>query len=315
MRYMILYLFAVLLLLAACAGFSKEEKPTPVSVIPQSETPQTQETFRLKRKIAVGRFSNETRLANSFLSEGSNTSARMSRQATDILSAKLAITNRFILIERQDTLAISNERRISNIGNLRIPADYFIIGAITDYGRSVTGNVGMVDRTKKQTAYAKVNLRIVDTRTGVVIYGEEGTGEAYSETGTILGMGSQAGFDGTLTDKAIEAAINSVINNLINRLSNEPWRSYVLNVEEGFAFISGGALQGIKIGDVFTVYRRGKLVDNPQTGIPIELPATQISKIKVQKILPGTELTELSLCEIISGDLSGDIKQMFVGEK
>lgn len=315
MRYISICMIAVLLMLTACAGFKKEEPPTPISVTPQSELAQSRETFRLKRKIAVGRFSNETRLANSFLSEGTNTSARMSKQATDILSTKLAITNRFILIERQDTLALSNELRISNMDKMQIPADYFIIGSITDFGRNTTGNVGLIDRTKKQSAYAKVNLRIVETRTGLVIYGEEGIGEASSETGTVLGMGSQASFDETLTDKAIEAAINSVINNLIYRLSEEPWRSYVLSLEGANLYISGGALQGIKPGDVFKVYQRGKLVDNPQSGIPIELPPTQIGSIRVIQTIPGTELSELSLCEIVSGNISGDTTQMYVSDK
>ncbi|MDZ4181323.1 MAG: curli production assembly/transport component CsgG, partial [Candidatus Cloacimonadaceae bacterium] len=145
--------------------------------------------------------------------------------------------------------------------------------------------------------------------------GEEGVGEAFSETGTVLGMGSQASFDETLTDKAIEAAINSVINNLINRLSEEPWRSYVLSLEGGKLYISGGALQGIKPGDVFNVYQRGKRVDNPQSGIPIELPPTQIGSIRVIQTIPGTELSELSLCEILSGNIAGDTTQMYVSDK
>lgn len=274
------------------------------------------ETYGLKKKVAVGRFTNDSRLANSFLNEGSGTAERLSRAANDILTVKLAQANRFLLIERYDQLAVEKEQRISDIQSYKIPADYLILGSISEFGRNTSGNVGLVDRTKKQTAFAKVTLRIVDTRTGMVIFGEEGSGEAYSETGTVLGMGSTAGYDDSLTDKAIDAAISAVIQNLINKLSNDPWRSYILNVEDGNVYISGAALQGIKAGDVFKVYKRGKEVVNPQTNVPIELPGTQIARIKVEKLISGNELTEISLASVIDGAIPAtDLSNLYISDK
>lgn len=51
--------------------------------------------------------------------------------------------------------------------------------------------------------------------------------------------------------------------------------------------MSGGAIQGIKEGDTFTVYRRGQTVTNPQTNVPIELPGKSIGKLKVQSVIAG----------------------------
>lgn len=304
------------LLLSGCAGFKKEEPQATLAIQPADQKPVEDAVIHLKKKVAIGRFTNETRLANSFLNEGSGSRERMSKAATDILSAKLAMSKRFILIERADTLAISNERQISNIQSYKIPADYLVLGSISEFGRNTSGEVGLIDRTKKQTAYAKVTLRIVDTRSGMIIFGEEGSGEASSEVGTVLGMGSQAGYDETLSDKAIDAAIGAVIQSLINKLSQDPWRSYVLSKEGDSVYISGGAMQGIAVGDEFVVYQRGKLVTNPQMGVQVELPGTEIARIRVTQLIPGEVLTELSLAQVISGGIpESELDNLYISDK
>ncbi|MDY0151526.1 MAG: CsgG/HfaB family protein [Candidatus Cloacimonas sp.] len=306
MKRFIIGLTAGLLIVSGCANFQNQQTSQTLSITPETPPYVVDGVIKLKKKVAIGRFTNESRLANSFLNEGSDAPDKMSRAASDILTAKLAKSNRYILIERQDSVAIGHEQRISNIKSYNIPADYLILGSISEFGRSNSGNVGLIDRTKKQTAYAKVTLRMVDTHTGLVIFGEEGSGEAASEVGTVLGMGSQAGFDESLTDKAIDAAISSVIQGLMNRLADDPWRSYVLSMEGKEVYISGGKRQGIRAGKVFKVYLRGKQVTNPQSKIPIELPGTIIAYIKVIETIPGEDLTELSKAQIVQGSISAD---------
>lgn len=316
MKPFICALFACVLMMGACARIQKEEPQATLAIAPENAIKLEDASITLKRKVAIGRFTNESRLANSFLNEGSGTKERMSRAATDILSAKLASTKRFLLIERVDDVSISNEQQISNIESYKIPADYLILGSISEFGRKTSGDVGLIDRTKKQTATAKVTLRIVDTRTGMIIFGEEGSGEASSEVGTVLGMGSTAGYDDTLTDKAIDAAISSVLQNLINKLANDPWRSYVLSAEGSEVIISGGAMQGIKSGDVYKVYRRGKKVLNPQTNIPIELPGKQIATIRIDETIPGNELTEVSRAQVMSGNIGNvDPTELYISDR
>ncbi|MCK9308720.1 MAG: curli production assembly/transport component CsgG [Candidatus Cloacimonetes bacterium] len=316
MKHTIVILFLSLLVLGGCASYQSQKPQKTLSITPITSIPVVDEAVSLKKKVAIGRFTNESRLANSFLNEGSDTKERMSKAATDILTAKLAMTNRYLLIERQDDMAVSNEQQIADIQSYKIPADYLILGSISEFGRNTSGNVGLIDRTKKQTAYAKVTLRLVDTRNGMIIFGQEGSGEASSEVGTVLGMGSQAGFDESLTDKAIDAAISSVIQNLINKLANDPWRSYVLSMEGDALYISGGAKQGIKVGDTFKVYQRGKQVINPQTKIPIELPGTQIATIQVQQTIPGEELNELSIAKVVQGSIAAaDLANLYISDK
>jgi len=197
----------------------------------------------------------------------------------------------------------------------QIPADYLIIGSITDFGRRATGKVGIFSRTQKQTAYAKVNVRLVDVRTGQIIYGETGEGEAFSEAGTVLGAGSQAGYDSTLNDKAIDAAISKLVVNISNNLLNNPWRSYILSQQDGIWMLAGGKTQGIKVGDVFTVKLRGDTVINPQTKLPIELPGTNVARLRVIQLTGEDLQSEISFCELLDGEIdSGQLNRYFVTE-
>lgn len=316
MKYLPLALFCAVLALGGCARMQQGQTTVVTGSKPDSARVQPEPAYSLKKIIAVGRFTNDTRLASSFLAEGSTEVDKLSRAATDILTAKLAATGHFLIIERPDSLALNAEQRIANIERYKIPADYLILGSISEFGRNTSGNVGLIDRTKQQTAFAKVTLRLVDTRTGLVLQGEEGVGEATSETSTVLGMGSEAGYDETLTDKAIDAAIASVIDRLISRLDSDPWIARILSLDAAQVFITGGALQGIRVNDVFKVYQRGQTVINPQTLIPVELPGKQVARIRIIDLIPGSELTEISVGSVIEGQIDPNlISEYYVTSK
>lgn len=100
-------------------------------------------------------------------------------------------------------------------------------------------------------------------KTGLIIYSDEAKGEAELKTKETLGVGGKAGFDATLSDKAISAAISKLVENIINKCTNAPWRAYILAADENGVIISGGASQGISVGDRFAVKTRGKQVTNP----------------------------------------------------
>ena len=64
----------------------------------------------LKRKVAIGRFSNETRYGQSFFLDKNND--RIGKQAMDILSAKLFQSGKFIMLERADLPKIEKELKM-----------------------------------------------------------------------------------------------------------------------------------------------------------------------------------------------------------
>ena len=258
-------------------------------------------TRSLKRKVAIARFTNETQYGRSFLVDSNNDA--IGKQAVDILSKKLLQTSRFLLLERADLGKINAELSMADRGVLKNAADYLIVGSITEFGRRTEGEVGVFSRTKKQTAFAKVTIRLFDVKTGQVIYAEDGSGEAFSTVGEVMGVGTRADYDSTLNDRALDTAIGNLASNVIENLLRNPWRSYVLAYEDGNYIISGGASQGMKIGDTFDVFSQGKTIKNPQTGMDVTLPGKKIAKLKVTAFAGGSAENELSLATVAEGTL------------
>ena len=245
----------------------------------------------IKRKVAIGRFSNETQYGKGLFYDKENDPMR--KQALDILSARLASTGKFILLEREDLDVLVKEggNEMNKIG-----ADYIILGSITEFGRKTEGEQRVFSNTKTQTVEAAVSIRLVEVASGLIIYSEEAKGYAETSAKQTLGLGGQAGFDATLSDKAISAAISQLVENIINKCTDKPWRSYILSVDDGAYVIGGGASQGLRAGDTFNVYRKGKSVKNPQTGMMIELPGTKLGKITLIQTTGDTPETEISIC-------------------
>jgi curli biogenesis system outer membrane secretion channel CsgG len=299
------FLIILIFLIPACATMDKTEiekvKEGP-QISPTVAQAQPEAPKGLKRKVAVARFTNETRYGQSFFIDKDDN--RIGKQAVDILSSKLLATEKFILLERADLDKINTELSIGNLQPIRNMADYLIVGSITEFGRKEVSDVGIFSRVKKQVAFAKVHIRMVDVYTGQLIYSEEGEGNAFSEAGTVFGVGAKAGYDSSLNDKAMEAAINNLSSKIIQNLLDKPWRAYILGQEGGRLIISGGKAQNIKVADVFEVVQEGRKVKNPQTNMEVTLPGKRIAKIKVTSLVGESPDNEVSLAEIIEGDLT-----------
>jgi hypothetical protein len=180
---------------------------------------------------------------------------------------------------------------------------------------STTGKKGFLSSTKKQTAEASVELRLVDVKTGHIFFTAKGSGSASVEAGEVAGFGSRAGYDATLSDKAIDAAVSDMLNTLIRKLEEKEWRTSILTVEDGQVYISGGPRQGLQPGSRLAVMSRGKTVKSPQTGFDIELPAKQVALLEVVSSFGDTEANEGSMAKVVEGDITGlDISTLFITE-
>ncbi|MDR1973693.1 MAG: CsgG/HfaB family protein [Bacteroidales bacterium] len=258
----------------------------------------------LKRVVAVGRFSNETQYAKGVFYDKENDP--IGKQALDVLSAKLAESNKFILLERVDIDQIEKELKLSNQNVMpTVGAEFLIIGSVTEYGRKVTGESNLSSRSKTQTVQVAVNLRLVDVSTGQVIYSEEGKGEAATtaKVSKFTGNGVVADYDATLDDKAISAAISQLVENIINRCSDKAWRAYFLSSDENTTIVSCGKSQGVSVGDIFNIIEKGQKVTNPQTGMQIELPGKIVGKIKIDVCGGDVPTNEWSIVSIIEGSI------------
>ncbi|MDT8384493.1 MAG: CsgG/HfaB family protein [Gammaproteobacteria bacterium] len=307
------YLTILLLLsLVACSTATIEtvNKPDPGPQVSKTIVP---ESFKgLKRKVAIARFSNETKHGNSFLLDENND--KIGKQAMDILSARLTQTGKFLMFERADLGKIKTEQNIAKVNAEVIGADYLIIGSVSEFGRKATSEVGVFSRNLKQEANATVNVRLVDVTTGQIVFSQEGSGSSMSEANRVFGVGERAGYDASIDDKALSAAISKLVSNLVENLMDKPWAAYILDQQDGQVIISGGKAQGLNVGDELKVMKMGRKVKNPQTGMMIELPRSEAAKLTIAAF-SGEGNNEISICTVTSGTLKGlTIKDLVVQE-
>ena len=307
------------LFIAGCATVEKQPEAVEAPVSREAQLAAQQQAAqpqapRLKRKVGIGRFSNETRYGRSLLRDGDNDP--LGKQISDILAGRLVESGRFLVFERPDISKIKAESAYSDQALELVGIDTIILGSLVEFGHNTTGKKGFMSATKKQTAKATVELRLVDVKTGRVYFSARGSGSASLEAGEIAGYGSKAAYDATLNDQALSAAVGDVLNQVIQKLEEKPWQTDILKVDGSKVFISGGSRQGISKGDLFVVKKRGEKVKSQQTGTTMELPAQPIAKIRILSFFGTDEMNEGSVAEIVEGSLKGeDLKTLFVTEE
>lgn len=309
-----LFLLGFFLICFGCATIDERKvvQTLPASPNPSAQSPQQpgglgkkESSVRvLKRKVAIARFTNETKYGAGLFTDKNYD--RIGKQASDILASDLTRSEKFIVLERTDLNKLEAESALlgmtpEEFKNNLVGVDALILGSVVEYGRSDTGDVELFTRSRRQEAHAKVNIRLVDPRTGHLFFSEDGGGEAFLESQTVLGIGDRATFDSTLNDKALSAAIANLLDKILNKLSDKPWTSGILAIEGEQVLVSGGERQGLKVGDQLKVMLPGKVIKSPQTGFNVQLPHTQVGKLEVVGFFGDSETNEGSVCKVIEG--------------
>ncbi len=308
-------------LLIGVTGCAVQTPPVQQRDAPQSQSVQTtaqrtiatqpSATPQLKRKIALGRISNETNYGRSLLRDQQGDP--LGKQVTDLLSKALTESGAYLVFERPDISRVIDESRLSNSKLNLVGVDALIIGSLTEFGRKTLGESGFVSSSKRQVAFAKIDLRLVDTTTGHAFFATSGAGEASTETASTFGFGSRAGYDGTLNDAAIRNAISEVVNRLATQIQARPWQTFILRSEGDIVYIGGGVRQGILPGMRFVVMTQGDRIKSAQTGTEITLPGRTVARLKIESNFGDSDLNEGSLASISDGSLQGlDISKLVI---
>lgn len=309
---------------ALLAGCAVQAPPVAVKEPPQTTAAQKSAQLAvasiapakpiLKRKIALGRITNETSYGRSLLRDSAGDP--LGNQVTDMLSKSLTESGAYLVFERPDISRLRDESTLTGAKLNIIGVDVLVIGSLTEFGRKTIGQSGLLSSSKKQVAFAKVDLRVVDVNTGQVLFATSGAGESSTETESTLGFGSQASYDGTLNDSAIRQAISETVNRLSNEMAGRPWQTFFLSIEQGRYFVAGGKSQGLKPGMLFSVQTAGEKIKSPQTGFDITLPGREIAQLRIDANFGDTEATEGSVGSVVSGSIQGfKIEQLVIRVK
>ncbi|KXU34368.1 hypothetical protein AXK11_08645 [Cephaloticoccus primus] len=174
--------------------------------------------------ISVGKFDNLSQYMRGIFSDGQD---RVGGQAQTILIGHLQRTGRFSVLDRSNLSEIAQEAGFNKKETQIKGARYVITGDVTEFGRKAHGDHqlwGVLGRGKKQVAYSKVTLNVVDTHTSEVVFSASGSGEYSLSNREVIGFGGTAGYDATLTGKVLDLSIREAVDGLITGLENGGWR-------------------------------------------------------------------------------------------
>ena len=314
--------FAAMAIMAGCATqspqmddveptLSAEEQRVAQQAAQDAE--QQPESLALKRKIAVGRISNETNYGRSLLR--SDAKDELGNKVTDMFLQSLANSGSYLIFERPDVELLAREAELSGEEVSITGVDTLVIGSLTQFGRATTGERGFLSSSKTQEATATIDLRLVDVSTGRVFDSVTGSGSSSVEQARTMGFGSAAGYDGSLNDRAIAAAVIAAVDKMTRLFLERSWTADVLAVEGDRIYISGGASQGVEPGMVFNIETRGRKVRSQTTGSDITLPGKRVGQLEVIDLFGDDPLDQGAYGQLISGSIDGhDVEKLQVQE-
>jgi curli biogenesis system outer membrane secretion channel CsgG len=204
--------------LAGCAVESHQAiKPETVA---SAGTPYTGS----KSTLMVGQFDNHSPYMRGIFFDGVD---RLGSQAKSILETHLQQTGRFVVVDRDNMPEITNEAVIKGEQLKLKGANYLLTGEVSEFGRKEVGDIelyGILGSGKKQVAYSKVNINVVDVSTSEVVFSTQGAGEYALSDREIIGFGGASGYDSTLNGKVLDLAIREAVNRLVEGVEQGKWK-------------------------------------------------------------------------------------------
>jgi curli biogenesis system outer membrane secretion channel CsgG len=204
---------AVLTLLGSTLGCAPQTTYTRIE-------PKAVESFRTpysgpKSALVVGNFDNRSDYARGLFASGGD---QLGGQAKTVLKTHLQQTNRFQLLDRDSSDVAKQEAALLKKHQNTLGARYAVAGAVTEFGRKEEGDrqlFGIFGKSKKQIAYAKVQLNIIDVLSSEIVHSAQGAGEYVMSEREVLGFGSRAGYDATLNGKVLDLAVRDAVDRFV----------------------------------------------------------------------------------------------------
>jgi curli biogenesis system outer membrane secretion channel CsgG len=208
---------AAALLLSACATESSRSvqvETVKAAVVPYSGA---------RIPISVGKFDNRSNFMRGVFSDGVD---RLGSQAKTTLVSHLQQSQRFSVLDRDNMAETTQEAKLQGTAQTLRGASFVITGDISEFGRKEVGDMqlfGLLGRGKKQVAYAKITLNVVNTLTSEVVFSARGAGEYELSSREVLGFGGTAGYDSTLNGKVLDLAMREAVDKLTAGRDGGEW--------------------------------------------------------------------------------------------
>lgn len=274
---------------------------------------------QLKKRVAVFTFDDKTDKSWHWW-DGRQPGDGMS----DMLTTALVKSGKYMVIERQQISQVLDEQKLGQAGLVTeqsaaqvgklLGVELAVVGAVTEFGhtkKDVGGSIkGFGLGVKKQKATVAVDVRLVNTTTGIVLAAEnvrkEESSGGLSVSTPKVDFKNQTDFDNSIVGKATRAAIEEIAELIDQKMGSVPWEGKIIKVSGTTVFMKPGSDAGIKIGDSFMVYSKGESLVDPDTGLELGSVEEKIGTIEVVKIVANGKAAQATI-KMGSGFKTGDL--------
>jgi curli biogenesis system outer membrane secretion channel CsgG len=256
--------------------------------------PAYQAYYGPKKSIAVTKFENKVKgiFGNWNLGEG----------FAEMLTTELIKTGRFVVVERQALQDIVGEQELGQTGLVRketaakvgelLGASIIVRGVVSEFEMNESGGGGGVSiggvrlGLSGSNAHVAVDIRLVDTNTGQVLYSHNAVGKA-SSSGVGVGIAkgnvdfNAEGFKNTPLGQAMRQAIHDAVNFIVNQMEAVPFTALVIKADGNKVYINAGASMNIKPGDRLYAYSKGEEMIDPATGLNLGSEESLVGAVEV----------------------------------
>jgi curli biogenesis system outer membrane secretion channel CsgG len=171
--------------------------------------------------------------------------------------------------------------------------DYLIVGEVTEFEQRQMGSglaakiLGLKVGGEITAALVGIDLRIVDTRTGEIIYSHYSRGRAWEKAAgakfdyKVIDFGGDAFHKtplGQATRKAIADAVQFICETIDKHTEEYKWLGRVIDVEGNYIYFNAGSGAGLTVGDRFRISKVSKVLTDPETSQVLGLVEKNLGK-------------------------------------
>lgn len=291
-------------------GGSAESAPEPAAESAPAPPPPSGP----KQVVAVGAFEGAGKLG---WDEGPVMAA--------LLQDQLMQSGRFVVVERQQLDSILKEQDLGAAGRINsetalkigqiVGASILIQGTVTQFEPGEEGKSGRVNIPiggigggvglggSKVTSKVAMQLRIIDLTTSRVLstHKAEATGTHKSmgmDVYTSVGSAGGDQFKNTPLGETAEECISKCVDHIISTMANVPFSARVAEVDGKSIYINAGTNRGMTEGTVLTLYKTGKVITDPDTGLALDVKMERTGSVKVDSVQE-----KISVCSLVDGQM------------
>lgn len=209
----LLFISAATITLASCAV---NETQTVVDQTQQAAQIQIRQNYNIQPiKVVIVNFENASGYNNGVF----NSNNTVSREGYEALQSAMIQSGYYTVLNRnvEEFRNYENSLKLDGSSYQTLGADYLVSASILEYGRKTVGDqqlFGVIGKSKKQVAYAKVVINLIDTKTSAAVASATGAGEISIDQRQVLGTGSYASYDSAQNSKTLGIAIRDAVNKL-----------------------------------------------------------------------------------------------------